>query len=324
MGRQMEGDNQRRRALARQARRRGRRPSEVGATLGADKQIESLDKGRRDGPQPIGSRKPNTERGGPGTPPPATAERPMPLPDGSAPGATGVITYRELVSDVGRRAGVDFARARAAAEATVTVLARALDVADRQRLLDAVPGQLCDGEALETGARRRDLAGFLSEVARLTHGTPEQARYQAQATLGALAARDRGLIESLDLPEDLRDLLGPPSTGGGLVDPSGATAALTEDELREALAGLPYWSGDGDRLTRTIELPAENLDRVLGRLARLRPETGRGPSVGRPSPTTAVITVRTRGLGGVSALDVELAHDIDDAIEEAAAGLAGP
>ncbi|ROT29733.1 DUF2267 domain-containing protein [Micromonospora sp. HM5-17] len=326
MGKQMEGDNQRRRRLARQARQRGRRPSEVGATLGADKQIESLDRGRRSGPPPAGSRKPSTERGGPGTPAPVAAERPMPLPDAPPPGGArvGVIPYRELVSDVGRRAGVDFAQARAAAEATVTVLARALDVADRQRLLDAVPGQLCDEEALESGDRRRDLAGFLDEVARLTRRTPEQARYQAQATLSALAEQDRGLIASLDLPDDLRDLLGPSGAGGGLVDPSGATAALTEDELRDALARLPYWSGDRNRLSRSIELPAENLDRVLGRLARLRPETGRGPSVGRQSPTVAVITVRSRGLAGVSALDINLAHQIDDAIDEVAAGLASP
>ncbi|MEO3747715.1 DUF2267 domain-containing protein [Plantactinospora sp. B5E13] len=324
MGKQMEGDNQRRRALARQARQRGRRPSEVGATLGADKQLESLDRGRRSGPPPSGARKPSTERGGPTTPPPAPAERPMPLPDEPATAGPGVavITYRDLVSDVGRRAGVDFDQARTAAEATVTALALALDVADRQRLLDAVPGQLCDEESLESGNRRRDLAGFLDEVARLSRRTPEQARYQAQATLSALAEQDRALVESLDLPEDLRDLLGPPNAGGGLVDPSGATAGLTEDELRDALATLPYWSGDRSRLTRTIELPAENLDRVLGRLARLRPDTGRGPSIGRQSPDSAVITVRTRALDAVTALDVDLAHQIDDAIDEVAAGMA--
>lgn len=325
MGKQMEGDNQRRRTLARQARQRGRRPSQVGATLGADKQLESLDRARRDGPKPIGNRKPSTERGGPQTAPPAVAERPLPLPDDptASTAPTGaVITYRDLVADVGRRAGVDFDQARAAAEATVAALAQALDEDDRQRLLDAVPNQLRDERALTFGDRRRDLAGFLNEVARLTRQSPERARYQAQATLSALAERDPELVDSLDLPAELRDLLASPAAGGGLVETTGATAALTEDEVRAALDTLPYWSGDRSRLVRTIQLPPENLDRVLGRLARLRPDTGRGPSVGRESPDTAVITVRTRALDGVTALDVDLAHEIDNAIQEVGAGMA--
>ncbi|AVT28532.1 MULTISPECIES: DUF2267 domain-containing protein [unclassified Plantactinospora] len=326
-GKQMEGDNQRRRTLARQARQRGRRPSEVGATFGADRQLTSLDRSRRDGPPPAGARKPSTERGGPTTAPPAPAERPMPAPDelvGTTTAEVPVIAYRDLVSDIGRRAGVDFEQARAAAGATVAALARALDTADRQRLLDAVPNQLHDDGAMAAGDRRRDLAGFLDEVARSTHRSPEQARYQAQATLSALAAQDGGLIDSLHLPPELRELLGPPPAGGGLVDPAGATAALTDDELRDALATLPYWSGDRRGLTRTIELPPENLDRVLGRLARLRPETGRGPTIGRESPQSAVLTVRTRSLDAVTALDVTLAHQIDDAIDEVGAGMAAP
>ncbi|MFY1692516.1 DUF2267 domain-containing protein [Plantactinospora sp. WMMB782] len=326
-GKQMEGDNQRRRTLARQARQRGRRPSEVGATFGADKQLTSLDRGRRDGPAQAGNRKPNAERGGPATPPPVPAERPVPSPDelvGTTVADAPVIGYRDLVSDIGRRAGVDFEQARAAAGATVAALARALETADRQRLLDAVPNQLHDDGALATGNRHRDLAGFLDEVARLTHRSPEQARYQAQATLSALAARDGGLVDSLNLPPELRDLLGPPAAGGGLVDATGGTAALTDDELADALASLPYWSGDGRKLTRSIELPPENLDRVLGRLARLRPETGRGPTVGRESPGTVVLTVRTRSLDAVTALDVALAHQIDDAIDEVSAGMAAP
>jgi hypothetical protein len=39
--RDMEGDNTQRRAAARKAREEGKRPSEVGATLGASKQLKS-------------------------------------------------------------------------------------------------------------------------------------------------------------------------------------------------------------------------------------------------------------------------------------------
>jgi hypothetical protein len=39
--RNQEGDNEQRRSAARQARESGKRPSEVGATLGASKQLKS-------------------------------------------------------------------------------------------------------------------------------------------------------------------------------------------------------------------------------------------------------------------------------------------
>jgi hypothetical protein len=42
-GKQMEGDNTERRALAKDARDAGRKPSEVGATLGASKQRNGAD-----------------------------------------------------------------------------------------------------------------------------------------------------------------------------------------------------------------------------------------------------------------------------------------
>lgn len=57
-GKQMEGDNQRRRALGRQSRQRGRQPSETKVTLGASKQVEHRDDKRRNGPPAAGGRKP--------------------------------------------------------------------------------------------------------------------------------------------------------------------------------------------------------------------------------------------------------------------------
>jgi hypothetical protein len=43
MGKQMEGDNRERRRLAKAAREEGKKPSEVGATLGASKQRAEAD-----------------------------------------------------------------------------------------------------------------------------------------------------------------------------------------------------------------------------------------------------------------------------------------
>ncbi|MBM0257062.1 DUF2267 domain-containing protein [Micromonospora sp. 4G55] len=321
MRKQMEGDNQRRRALARDARRQGRQASETGTSLSASKQITSLDRGRRSGPPPAGRHKPDSTRGGPAPPPMAVATATRPLPDSGQGSRVQPMGYRELVDEVSRRAGVDFRTAKVGAEATVLALAWALDEAERERLLEAVPVKLHDVVPVDGIERHQDLPGFLAEVGRISGRTPEQARYQAEATLAALADHDGDLIESLDVPDGLRDLLTPPEPGGGLVGARRAAAPLTEAELRDALGDLPYWSSDRQSLVRTIELPPGNLDRVLDLLDQLRVDTGRGPQIGRPDPDNAVLTVRSRNADAVTAADVDLAHQIDDAIEDAGAGI---
>jgi hypothetical protein len=340
-GKQMEGDNERRRALARQARAEGRQPSEAGVTLGASKQVEHVERAHRDGPPPAGSHKPRPEDGGPAPTGSAPAEPSWPRWDPEELGVPTqepppVIRYRDLVAEVGRRTGLEFDLARRAAESTITVLAWTLDGTDRRRLLDAVPTELHDDYPTEPASTDSDpapdpptdLPSFVREVARLAHRTPEQARYQAQVVLNAVAERNSGLIESMALPVDIRELIAPPPTGGGLVDSTGHTAPLTDDELAEALARLPLWSGTRAALSRTISLPPDSLDRVLRRLERLRRELGRGPHVGRQNYDgtagfgTAVIVVRTSSVNAVTVLDVELAHRIDEAIDEAAAGMA--
>lgn len=207
MRKQMEGDNQRRRALARQARERGQQPSRDGTTLGASKQLTHLDRGKRAGPPPAGVHKPDSSRGGP-TPPP-TPRPPTGRPGPRPPVGPRVTSsgYRELVGEVGRRTGVDFREAKVAAEATVLVLSRALESDDRERLLAAVPMSLHDVTPVDGIERHRAVPGFLAEVGRISGRTPEQARYQVEATLAALAEWDDDLVASLHVPEGLRELL---------------------------------------------------------------------------------------------------------------------
>ncbi|MEU8300614.1 DUF2267 domain-containing protein [Micromonospora sp. NPDC048909] len=325
MRKQMEGDNQRRRALARQAREQGRQPSETGVSLSASKQLTHLDRGKRAGPPPAGSRhKPDPARGGPSPPQTGTPANPRPqLAPGVNAGGIASMGYQDLVEDVRRRSGADFRTAKVGAEATVLVLAFALDEGARRRLLSAVPQSLHDVVPIDGIERRHDLPGFLAEVGRISGNTPEQARYQVEATLAALAEADGDLIESLNVPDDLRELLQPPAVGGGVVGASTSTPPLTEAELAAALDDMPYWSGDNTQLYRVIALPPDNLDRVLDRIEQLRQETGRVPTIGRPGPTAAVLTVRSRQADAVTALDLDLARRIDAAIDEAGAGMAG-
>lgn len=322
-GKQKEGDNKRRRWLARRAREQGLRPSQAGVTLGASKQFEHLERGNREGPEPAGAHKWGPETGGPPlTSPPAAPSWPGwdPTRLGEPRVEPADIGYRDLVGEVARRARLDFDRARAAAEATVTALARWLADADRQRLLDAVPTELHDEHRVDEPLPRRDLSGFFDEVAEMSHLPREQARYHAQATLSALAERAGELIASLDLAPELRDLFGPLPAGPGRVGPVGQVAPLTDDELRAALARLPYWSWDRNRLSRTLTLPPGNLERVLQRLDRLKRDTGRGPHIGRLDGA-AVLVVRTNSVDAITDLDIALAHQVDAAIDEAGAGI---
>jgi hypothetical protein len=68
--REMEGDNEQRRAKARDAREQGKRPSEVGVTLGASKQLKSA--------KASASHQEKIDLQGEGKPGPETSGKPRP------------------------------------------------------------------------------------------------------------------------------------------------------------------------------------------------------------------------------------------------------
>jgi hypothetical protein len=107
------------------------------------------------------------------------------------------------------------------------------------------------------------------------------------------------------------------------VEPGDPAAPLTEEQLGAALDTLPYWSGTQAALRRTITLPEDNLDRVLALIDRLRGETGRAPRVVRDDRENATIVLRSPSVNAATGLDVDLAHQVDAAIDEAGAGIAG-
>ncbi|MFG2091551.1 MULTISPECIES: 4a-hydroxytetrahydrobiopterin dehydratase [unclassified Spirillospora] len=113
-------------------------------------------------------------------------------------------------------------------------------------------------------------------------------------------------------------MFAPPGAGGGVTGSAGQEAPLTPEEVDAALGPLPDWSGDTGELRRTLVLPSGNLDRVLRRIDPLREEMGRGPEV-RRSADGIQLAMRTVSADAVTALDVELASRLDDAIDEAGA-----
>ncbi len=226
-----------------------------------------------------------------------------------------MIKYQELISSAARRINAEWDDARAAADATIEALALSTTQENRRRLSAAVPGLL--GPDGDTQARVRDAQGFVQTVASLTHRPAEQARHRAQAVLAALAESEPDLVDSLELPDDIKALATDPAVGGGIVGPGGGPAPLTPDEVAAALADFPDWSGDTSGLRRTISLPPDRLNQVLAIVVDVEPNTGRGADIHRESDDTAVLFVRTRSVEAVTALDIDLISQIDTAIREA-------
>ncbi|GAA2862893.1 DUF2267 domain-containing protein [Nonomuraea rubra] len=234
-----------------------------------------------------------------------------------------MVEYRELLRAIGRMTGLAAGPARAAAEATLTTLARTLDEADRRELIDALPPELTDDFPMDRPGNDGTEEGFVRQAALLGRRPPEQARIRAQAVLAAVAEQDPALVARLHIPEQVRGLFEPPGSGGGITGPKGHSAPLTDAEIDSALRTLPRWSGDRSGLRRTISLPQENLHAVRRALDRLKITYGRQPQL-HDTADGLVLLVRTVSVGAVTSLDVELARRVDELIEEIGAGIGRP
>ena len=87
---------------------------------------------------------------------------------------------------------------------------------------------------------------------------------------------------------------------------------LSPDELTAALSGLPSWSGDGEGLRRTVELPGfPDAVAALVRIAFVAEQLDHHPDVDLRWRRLH-LTLVTHSAGGVTELDLELARRIDD------------
>jgi 4a-hydroxytetrahydrobiopterin dehydratase len=86
---------------------------------------------------------------------------------------------------------------------------------------------------------------------------------------------------------------------------------LTPDELSEVLTELPLWTGDVDGLRRTVELPGfRDAVAAIVAIADIAEELDHHPDVDLRWRTLHLALV-THSAGGVTPLDVQLAHRID-------------
>ena len=86
---------------------------------------------------------------------------------------------------------------------------------------------------------------------------------------------------------------------------------LSDDELSAALPGLPLWSGDGDGLRRTVELPSfRDAVAAIVAIADVAEEMDHHPDIDLRWRTLNIALV-SHSAGGVTELDLELARRID-------------
>jgi 4a-hydroxytetrahydrobiopterin dehydratase len=86
---------------------------------------------------------------------------------------------------------------------------------------------------------------------------------------------------------------------------------LSPDEIAVALHGLPAWSGDGDGIRRTVELPSfQDAVAAIVAIADVAEEMDHHPDIDLRWRTLH-LTLVSHSAGGVSELDLELARRID-------------
>jgi 4a-hydroxytetrahydrobiopterin dehydratase len=86
---------------------------------------------------------------------------------------------------------------------------------------------------------------------------------------------------------------------------------LSPDEIAAGLHGLPEWSGDGDGLHRTVELPSfRDAVAAIVAIADVAEEMDHHPDVDLRWRTLH-LTLVTHSAGGVTEFDLELARRID-------------
>ena len=86
---------------------------------------------------------------------------------------------------------------------------------------------------------------------------------------------------------------------------------LSPDELTAALSGLPLWSGDGEGIRRSVELPGfPDAVAALVRIAVVAEQLDHHPDVDLRWRTLH-LTLVTHSAGGVTELDLELARRVD-------------
>jgi 4a-hydroxytetrahydrobiopterin dehydratase len=91
------------------------------------------------------------------------------------------------------------------------------------------------------------------------------------------------------------------------------TDLLTPDAVGAALESLPGWTGDTSALRREARVPDARHDELVDAVMATADAMDHHPEVERGGGTVT-FTLTTHSAGGVTALDVELAAQIDEVL----------
>ncbi|WP_261557533.1 4a-hydroxytetrahydrobiopterin dehydratase [Frankia tisae] len=91
---------------------------------------------------------------------------------------------------------------------------------------------------------------------------------------------------------------------------------LDSAEVTDALASLPGWLGDADRIQLEILVDGDEADAITTEVLRAADELDHHPVV-EHGPGSTTFTVWTHSVGGVTELDVALARKISQILHSA-------
>lgn len=93
---------------------------------------------------------------------------------------------------------------------------------------------------------------------------------------------------------------------------------LTDEAITTALETLPGWERAGDRLARTVAVPADSQDSLERSIAEVADAMNHHPDLRRAGDTVQ-LELWTHSAGGITAKDVELAARIDQVLSGSSA-----
>lgn len=227
-----------------------------------------------------------------------------------------LMRYADIVHDVAHRINGEPTLAAEAVDATMVALAGCLQTGARAAFCTMLPGRVqapgdtpCPADGKPDSAR-----ALVWHVAQSLDRPPEQAQFLAHTVLVALRDCEPQLSQALHLPQDVDRFGTAAESGGGGIAPFNRSVPLFGPDIAIALRHLPHWRGDERQIVRRVTSRADHLGLALGRVQELTARLGRALDIVRVDDETAVIRISSDEVQGVTALDLDLARQIEAAL----------
>lgn len=233
-----------------------------------------------------------------------------------------MLTQERLLEDVADRARLPSDDALPVIKVTLASMSHWLQMPQRQRLRDAVPGPERDATVVTVPPAEGGMSEFLDEVGRHLDVPRERARHLAQVVLSHLSEADPDLTRELQdsLPREFAELFtAPVDFPERRYTATEAPAPLTQEELDTELRRRPDWTGDIHHLARTIALPEDRLRPLLDQVRRDMQAMNHHCEHQR-TESGLTFVLRTSSVDAVTPLDLDLADRIDAAVSAVGSG----